>query len=110
MTGIERNLLVQFEKICKHIRQNSFDTRKRYRWIFIQFLRFVAVTFHLQNIKNLQEKHVIAYIQKLQKENKAKSTILTNLSVIRFYFTKIGVPEIAPNQEIFTMSKTLTKK
>ncbi|WP_338834588.1 hypothetical protein MHLNE_08970 [Moorella humiferrea] len=110
MTGIERNLVIQFEKIAKHVRENSFQSRKRYRWIFIQFLKFVAITYRLQNIKNLAEKHVIAYVTKLIDENKAQSTILSHLSVIRFYFTKIGLPEIAPNQEIFTMSKTLTKK
>ncbi|MCG0277954.1 MAG: site-specific integrase [Thermanaeromonas sp.] len=108
MTGAERNLVIQFEKIAKHVRENSFRTRKRYRLIFIQFLRFVAVTFHLQNIKNLKEKHVIAYIRKLEGENKAQSTIFTHLSAIRFYFAKIGLQKISSNQELFTLSKKLT--
>lgn len=111
MTGVERNLVIQFEKIAKHVRQNSFGTRKRYRWIFIQFLKFVAITYRLQNIKNLTEKHVIAYIRKLMDENKAQSTIFTHLSVIRFYFRKIGIQEeIKSNEELFTASKMLTKK
>lgn len=109
MTGAERNLLIQFEKIAKHVRENSFRTRKRYRWIFVQFLRFVALTFHLQNLRNLKEKHVIAYVRKLESENKAKTTILTHISAIRFYFRKIGLPDISKNSAIFSMSKKLTQ-
>lgn len=104
MTGMERNLLVQFLKVNKHIRENSFRTRKRYRQIFSQFLSFTAKTFRLQNIKNISQKHIIAYVLHLRKENKSPQTILTHLSAIRFYGRKIGF-SVGDNQELFTKIK-----
>lgn len=119
MTGVERNLLTQFEKISKHIRENSFRTRKRYRWVFIQFLSFIAREFRIQNIRNISQKHVVAYIEYMLSRNYSLPTVYVHLSVIRFYGSKIGykIPEnnilfekVKEKSKLFTVSKEGVKE
>lgn len=76
------------EQIAK-IRRNavetvSFKTRERYWASFDRFCRFCAEKFRLQNVKNIQDKHLLAYIEHLKNENRSASHIKTELSGIRY--------------------------
>lgn len=83
------------EQIAK-IRRNavetvSFKTRERYWASFDRFARFCAEKFKLQNIKNIQDKHLLAYIEHLKSQNRSASHIKTELSGIRY------VHDLIPN-------------
>ncbi|TMN18786.1 hypothetical protein [Lentibacillus cibarius] len=50
----------QADKLFKHTRSGSYGTRARYRGSCKQFLSFVHEAFKMKNLRNLQDKHVVA--------------------------------------------------
>lgn len=77
-------LIEQMEKLFRHTRTGSFKTRARYKSSCRNFLDFVHKEFKLKNIKNLQDKHVVAYIKKRQEEGVSPKTIKNDLVAIRY--------------------------
>lgn len=74
----------QIEKLFKHTRSGSYGTRARYRKSCEQFARFLNERFKLQNLRNLQDKHVVAYIKERQLSGMAPKTIKNDLAAIRY--------------------------
>jgi len=82
----------QANKLFKHTRQGSYLTRQKYARTSKAFCRWVAENFKLQNLRNLSDKHIVAYIQHRQEEGKAPATIQTELSAIRFLHDQLPNP------------------
>lgn len=61
--NIYQNLLAQAEKLFRHNRQNSYQTRARYREAYKRFLRFLAAEYHLQRLANISPDHLRAYVK-----------------------------------------------
>lgn len=80
MSSIER----QIDKIFRHTRQGSYGTRARYRGTCINFGKFLADRYKMQNVKNLGDKHVVAYIKHRQEQGLAPKTIKNDLAAIRY--------------------------
>ena len=78
-------LVAQLDKLAKHNRQGSYQTRYRYYEAMKRFCRFLAEAFHLQRLANLSGKHLVAYVTYLQETGKSASTIKTDLAAIRFF-------------------------
>lgn len=93
---------VQVEKIFKHTRQGSFATRDRYKDSCMMFVRFCLERFKMQNIRNIHDKHVAAFIQERQKTNTAAKTIKGDLSALRYMHDQIQKPryQISDNKEL----------
>jgi integrase len=83
---------VQVDKIFKHTRQNSFGTRARYQDSARSFARYVHEKFKVQNIRNLSDKHVVAYIQQRQANGIAPKTIKNDLAAIRYMHDQVQNP------------------
>lgn len=83
---------VQIEKVFRHTRQNSFATRDRYKDSCRQFGKFIHDHFKLQNVRNVSDKHVAAYVQQRQQEGKAVKTIKNDLAAIRYLHDQISNP------------------
>lgn len=60
MTGVGKtdNLLQQLQKIANHCNQGSIETRHRNLDGMVRFVDHVAQRFNMQNIKNIQDKHL----------------------------------------------------
>ena len=80
-----KNLESQFEKLFRHIKVGSFKTRERYAKAFKRFMVFLAEKYHLQKLSNISEKHILSYLEYMQKKGLAASTVKTELAAIRFF-------------------------
>lgn len=75
---------VQLEKLFKHCRQNSIGSRHRYFDSCKVFLRFVSEKFKVQNIKNIQDKHLVAFIEHRKEQGISPKTIKNDISAVRY--------------------------
>ena len=78
-------LIARLDKLAKHNRQGSYQTRLRYYEAMKRCCHFLAEEFHLQKLANMSGKHLVAYVAYLQDNNKSASTIKTDLAAIRFF-------------------------
>lgn len=85
MTNTYKNLEVQFNKLFRHINVGSHKTRERYAKAFKRFMVFLAKEYKLQKLSNISQKHILAYLQYMQRKNLAASTVKTELAAIRFF-------------------------
>ena len=89
-TGNVQPLLDQPDKLARHNRQGSIQTKRRYYEAMERFCFFLADEYHLQKLANISGKHLTAYVLRMQEDSKSPSTIKTDLSAIRFFHDKIS--------------------
>ncbi len=82
---IYQNLLAQVERVFRHSRQGSIQTRHRYKEAVCRFCYFLAEVYRLERLANIAPKHIFAYAEFLKENGKAASTIKTDLAAIRFF-------------------------
>lgn len=100
---IYRNLLTQLDKLRRHTRQGSYQTRARYYEAMKRLCRFLAEEYRLERLANLAPKHVEAYAAKLKREGKSAATIKTDLAGIRFFHDQMTDPRyvrLPSNEEL----------
>ena len=88
--NIYLTLVTQLDKLVRHNRQGSFQTKRRYYEAMKRFCHFRAEAFHLQKLVNISGKHFVAYVEYLQDSGKSASTIKTDLAAIRFFHDKMN--------------------
>ena len=100
--GAYRTLVSQLDKLARHNRQGSFQTKTRYYEACKRFCAFLADEFHLQKLANISGKHLVSYVLYLQENDLAASTIKTDLAAIRFFHDKMSSPkyELPTNDEL----------
>jgi integrase/recombinase XerD len=86
--GAYKNLMNQLNKMARHNRQGSFETKDRYYEAVDRFVRHLADQFNLQKFNNVSGKHLSSYVEYMQEQGLAASTIKTDLSAIRFFHDK----------------------
>jgi integrase/recombinase XerD len=93
---------MQMEKIFRHTRAGSFGTRARYRDTCRNFAKFVAEKFRVQNLKNVADKHIVAYAKNRINEGIAAKTLKNDLAAIRYAHDQIANPRysISNNQQL----------
>ncbi|WP_034763687.1 phage integrase N-terminal domain-containing protein [Rossellomorea vietnamensis] len=74
----------QVQKVFKHTRAGSFATRDKYKGNAMRAANWISQEFKLQNLKNLQDKHVAAYAKYLQAQDLKPKTVKDSLSAIRY--------------------------
>ena len=92
----------QCEKVFKHTRSGSYGTRARYESSCMQFMAFLNENFKMQNLRNLQDKHIVAYLQHRQEQGISAKTIKNDLGAIRFMHDMIPQVrhEISSNDDL----------
>ena len=102
------NLITQVDKLRRHSRQGSFQTRARYYEAMQRFCRFLAERYRLERLANIAPKHIYAYVAYLQGQEKSASTIKTDLSAIRFFHDLIQQPryELPANTDLLLQRRT----
>ncbi|MNW49026.1 hypothetical protein D3C74_264260 [compost metagenome] len=81
---------VQVEKIFKHTRQGSYATRDRYKDSCLMFVRFCASSFKMQNVRNLSDKHIVAFVQSRQRAGSSARMILLRCGTCMIRFSSRG--------------------
>ena len=87
--NIYLDLVAQLDKLARHNRQGSFQTKRRYYEAMQRFCRYLAEEYHLQKLTNISGKHFVAYVEYLQNSGKSASTIKTDPAAIRFFHDKM---------------------
>jgi site-specific recombinase XerD len=102
MTKGKSPIMTQMEKVYRHTRANSFGTRARYESSCRNFIGFIDEKFKMKNLRNLQDKHVVAYIQHRQLEGIASKTLKNDLGAIRYMHDMISdvKHELSDNKEL----------
>lgn len=104
------NLKNQIDKIYRHNRQASFETKKRYYQANDRFCRFLATEFGVQKFANISNKHLDAYISNMQERGLATATIKTELGAIRFFHDKCSNPRYTLKEnDAFNLEKRQTR-
>lgn len=87
--GATDNLGKQLEKVVKRMNQNKFETRYRYINACERFIKYTAKEFKVRKLANIQDKHLITYVQYMKAKGNADKYIKTELSGIRFIHNSI---------------------
>lgn len=104
---IYQNLVRQIDRIFRHVRQGSKDTRYRYKDGVKHFAKFMAEVYKKQNLNRIENKHLEAYIEQMIEAGYAKSYISSNLSAIRFFIDQFKDNSyIKTNAELGAVAKT----
>lgn len=90
------------EKIYKHARSGSHGTRARYKSSCRKFIEHLDEKFKMQNLRNLQDKHLVSYIKFRQEEGVAAKTIKSDLGAIRYMhnFVANAKHQLSSNAEL----------
>lgn len=86
--GAYKNLMNQLNKMARHNRQGSFQTKDRYYEAIDRFTRHLSDQYNLQKFNNVGGKHIASYVEYMQDKGLAASTIKTDLAAIRFFHDK----------------------
>lgn len=97
LSGVENKCL----KIFRNTRQGSYETRDRYKKSCLVFCRFLNEKFKMKNLENLQDKHIISYIEHRQKKGISAKTIKSDLAAIRFMHNQMNAKyELSTNEQL----------
>lgn len=108
--GAYKNLVAQIDSILAHSNERSIKSRYRYYEAAKRFCRFLADNYHLQKFKNVEDRHLRAYVEYL-KENNAAATIQTDLSGIRYFHEKSGSKnKLSPNEALDLPKRAVGKE
>jgi site-specific recombinase XerD len=93
---------VQMEICFRHSKRNSYLCRKRYVGSCKPFITYLDDVFKLQNLRNLHDKHVAAYVTERQNQGLSAKTILNDLCAIRYLHDLIQNPryELSDNRTL----------
>ena len=102
LLNIYQNLCHQLDKLHRHARQGSYQTRGRYYAAMRVFLKFLSVVFRLEKLANLSGKHLCAYIEWRQECGIAPATIKSELCAVRYYHDQMPITKhpIPSNDEL----------
>lgn len=103
--NIKGNLVVQVKKLYRECNEKSFETRARYQDATERFCEFLAENYGLQKFANIKDKHLTAYVEYLKDKGVAVSTIMTDLSGIRFFHRLSGGKFELPANKMLHLDK-----
>lgn len=88
--NIYQNLCTQIDKVFRHTKQGSNETRYRYKDGVTHFAKFMAEAYKKQNLNRIRPIHLHDYVEQMQVSGYSKSYVATNLSAIRFFYDQIN--------------------
>lgn len=86
------SLEAQVDKIFRHARQGSIGTRREYRKCMMRFVKWLETKYNMQNLRNLSNKHMAAYVSEMLSNGKKPGYIMKNLAAIRYYHDQVSNP------------------
>ncbi len=97
----------QAEKIHKHARQGSIDTRRVYKKEFLRFCNWLWDNYRVQKLRNISNKHLQAYVEYMLEKGNKPSYITKILSSIRYYHNQVSNPryELTTDNEALGLPK-----
>ncbi len=103
--GITKNLDNQINAFFDKCNIKSYGTRKRYRESNLRFAKFLGNNFHLQKMKNVEARHVYAYVTEMKEKGWSPYSMQSEMSGIRFLADYNGNTNILPSNEDLQLPK-----
>lgn len=97
--GIYETLVAQLDRVARHNRQGSIQTKRRYYEAVKRFCAYLADEYRLQKLSNVNGKHLVNYVIHMQETGKSASTIKTDLAAIRFFHDKMDAKYRLPDND-----------
>lgn len=76
----------------------------------MRFAEYLGDNTNLQKMKNTEARHLYGYVEFIQDRGLATSTIMTDLSGIRFYYDRNGCKNKLPTNDLLNLGKRETGK
>lgn len=86
------SLRSQIDKLHRHARQGSIGTRREYKKCMLRFVEWLDSNYKLQNLRNLSNKHLSAYVEHMLNKGNSAGYVIKNLSAIRYYHNQVPKP------------------
>lgn len=112
--GIYKNLMSQYKRWRRRTNRKSYKTRARYDASMSMFAQYLASEWCLQRLANIKPKHFKGFVAYRIDKGIATSTIIADLSAIRFFLDLYKdlrlPPEDFPTNEELRQSLNLAKR
>ena len=102
-----KSLHEQVYAIYRRCNRGAVNTRKRYLVSALKLCDYVEKRFGLEKFKNLNDKHIRAFVQYEREQCVPDTTILTDLNGIYFFYEFSGGENVLPDKREFGFEKTL---
>lgn len=83
--GVYKNLMTQYNRWHRRTNKKSYKTRERYNSSMSVFIQYLADEWRLQRLINIKPKHLSGFTSYRVDQGIATTTIVTDLSAIRFF-------------------------
>ncbi len=103
--GITKNLRSQIKAFFADCNVGSYESRNRNMESCFRFADFLGENTHLQKMKNVEARHLYDYVDFMKEKGLAPSTIMSDLSGIRFYFKRNGCKNQLPENKKLNLDK-----
>lgn len=78
------SLEAQVEKVFRHARQGSIDTRREYKKCMLRFVKWLETNYNMQNLRNISNRHLAEFVKDMLANGNESSYIKKNLAAIRY--------------------------
>ncbi|WP_291637522.1 site-specific integrase [Clostridium sp.] len=109
MNGKSVNLVIQIDKLFKLNNMKSIKTRRRYQEACNRFCVWLGENTNIKKYKNIKSKHIYLYVDYMKSDNYAATTIVIELSAIRFFYNLTDGKEILPENKKLNLQKRVTR-
>ena len=100
-----KSLHEQVYAIYRRCNRGAVNTRKRYLVSALKLCDYVEKRFGLEKFKNLNDKHIRAFVQYEREQCVPDTTILTDLNGIYFFYEFLGGENVLPDKREFGLEK-----
>lgn len=108
---VYKNLEKQIVRIFKHCRQGSIKSRVRYEDHVKSIAKFLAVSYNKQNMNNISNSHLEAYVEQMQEAGYSTSSVTGAMSAVRFFIDQTKDSSyIKSNEELGVISRSLEER
>ena len=110
---VYNRLMGQFvNHVAKYSKGGSYEARRMKFNKFKTFIAFLSNHYTTEDIRNIQPKHIAAFIRYRRNGGYATITMLSDLSVIRWWFNQIPWKrfDMPDNSEIFKLEERLNER
>ncbi len=99
------NLENQIESFFRTCNEGGHSSRERNKQANLRFAKYLGEHTNVQKLKNAEGRHLEAYVEDMKARGLAPSTIISDLSGIRFYASRKGNKNTLPTNKELCLDK-----
>ena len=108
--GAVTNLKNQVIAFFDNCNEGRYGAQERNKESCLRFAEYLGENTNLQKMKNAEARHLYGYVEHMKAKGLAPSTIMTDLSGIRFYYKRKSCKNELPTNDKLNLDKRETGK